>query len=80
MGKNLGQLFNSWCVHILCNVLLTAKRPSLKLKTRPKQLLGYLPHNCIHILVAGALKRLILSIFLCDVLEWITTFLSSHLF
>ncbi len=44
-GQNLGGVFNSrsncMCAMRLC--CFEAKWPSLKLKTRPKQLLGYLP-------------------------------------
>jgi hypothetical protein len=46
-GQNLGRLFNfrngrAHAVHLLCYGL---KLPNLKLKTQPKQLLGYLPLN-----------------------------------
>ncbi len=49
-GQNLGRVFKSksgcMCVvHLLCS---EAIRPNLKLKTRPKQLLGYrAPRLCI---------------------------------
>jgi hypothetical protein len=44
-GLNLGRVFNSrsgcmWARHLFC---YEAKQPNLKLKTRPKQLLGSLP-------------------------------------
>ncbi len=46
-GRNLGRVFNCRCgcvvvTHLCC---YEAKLVNLKLKTQPKQLLGYLPLN-----------------------------------
>ncbi len=43
--QNLGQVFNSrpGCACIHCAFAYIIKHPKLKLKTWPKQLLGYLP-------------------------------------
>jgi hypothetical protein len=43
-GQNLGRVFNfrSGCVHAVHLLYYGVKLPNLKLKTRPKQLLGYL--------------------------------------
>ncbi len=48
-GQNLGRVFNyrngrEHAIHFLC---YGVKLPNLKLKTRPKQLLGYLPLDVI---------------------------------
>jgi hypothetical protein len=48
-GQNLGRVFNFrngrvHVVHFLCYVV---KLPNLKLKTQPKQLLGYLPLDIV---------------------------------
>jgi hypothetical protein len=44
-GQNLGRVFNfrSGCVHAMRLFCYRVKLPNLKLKTRPKQLLGPLP-------------------------------------
>jgi hypothetical protein len=44
-GQNLGRVFNcrSGCMGALHLCCYEAKRPNLKLKTQPKQLLGSLP-------------------------------------
>ncbi len=44
-GQNLGRVFNfsSGCVHAMQLYFFETKLPNLKLKTRPKQLLGSLP-------------------------------------
>jgi hypothetical protein len=44
-GQNLGRVykFRRGCVYVVYSFFIWAKQPNLKLKTRPKQLLGYLP-------------------------------------
>jgi hypothetical protein len=44
-GQNLGRVFNSRLGHacVCCAIAYITKQPNLKLKTRPKQLLGSLP-------------------------------------
>ncbi len=44
-GQNLGRVFNfrSGHLHAATFLVLSVKLPNLQLKTRPKQLLGYLP-------------------------------------
>ncbi len=44
-GRNLGRVFNSrlGCAWIRRSIAYITKQSNLKLKTRPKQLLGYLP-------------------------------------
>jgi hypothetical protein len=55
-GENLGWLFNfrMGCVHATQLYYFEAKRPNLKLKTRPKQLLGYLTFLPVLLLYIGA--------------------------
>ncbi len=44
-GRNLGRVFNSrsGCINAMHLCCYEAKQPKVKLKTRPKQLLGSLP-------------------------------------
>ncbi len=44
-GRNLGRVFNSrsGCMYVMNLCYYEAKQPNLKLKTQPKQLLGYCP-------------------------------------
>ncbi len=44
-GLNLGRVFNYRCGHAPTQIITctSSKQPNLQLKTRPKQVLGYLP-------------------------------------
>ena len=48
-GRNLGRVFNfrSGHLHVATFLVLSVKLPNLQLKTRPKQLLGSLPHSLV---------------------------------
>jgi hypothetical protein len=58
-GQNLGRVFNirSGHLHAAAFLVSSVKLPNLQLKTRPKQLLGYLPLNIV--LPAGSLYVLL---------------------
>ncbi len=60
-GRNLGRVFNfrSGRVHAMHLLCYGVKLPNLKLKTRPKQLLGYLP---LDIALPAAAKHELLSL------------------
>jgi len=52
-GQNLVRVFNSisGCEHAMCLHCHETKLPNLKVKTRPKQLLGPLPLDIAHLCI-----------------------------